>query len=114
MISLFLKNMLEKIACVECVFWKKNFLIIKWGIINNLTIDAQQQQICSTMFGSKCLLHSCVNDVFYIRIKFVLSQNTFVNIFKTLYILMHAYTWHCECEWIALSFYLFHYLLNYT
>jgi hypothetical protein len=103
--------MLEKIARVECVFWKKKLFFIKWGIIKNSTIDAQRQ-MCPTMFGSKCLLHSCVNDVFYIRIKIVLSQNTFV--FKALYILMHAYIWHCECKWIALPFYLYHYLLNYT
>lgn len=81
MLSLFLKNMLEKIAHVECVFWKKKLFFIKWGILKILTIDAQQPT-CSTMFGSKCLLHSCVNDVFYIRIKIVLSQNTFVNVFK--------------------------------
>jgi hypothetical protein len=81
MLSLFLKNLLEKIAHVECVFWKKKLFFIKWGIIKNSTINAQQPT-CSTMFKSICLLHSCVNDVFYIRIKIVLSQNTFINVFK--------------------------------
>jgi hypothetical protein len=81
MLSLFLKNMLEKSARVECVFRKRKLFFIKWGIIKNWTIDAQQPT-CSTMFGSKCLLHSCVNDVFYIRIKKKLSQNTFINVFK--------------------------------
>jgi hypothetical protein len=67
-VFLLLKNMLEKIAHVECVFWKKKLFFIKWGIMKNSTLNAQQQ-MCSTMFRSKCLLHSCVNDVFYIRIK---------------------------------------------
>jgi hypothetical protein len=63
------KTCLEKIAHVECVFWKKKLFFIKWGIMKNSTLNAQQQ-MCSTMFRSKCLLHSCVNDVFYIRFFF--------------------------------------------
>ncbi len=66
-------------------FGKINYTFFKWGIIKNSTIDAQQLT-CLTMFRSKCLLHSCVNDVFYMRIKIVLSQNAFVNVFEALYI----------------------------
>jgi hypothetical protein len=76
----FEKHVRKKCSCWMCISEKKK-IFIKWGMIKNSTIDAQQPT-CSTMFGSKCLLHSCVNDVFYIRIKIVFSQNTFINVFK--------------------------------